>query len=574
MVESERLMMMSGTLVTVREGSKLRNIDSDNLARGDLVVIQPGEIVLADLRLTDARALEVDEFEVTGEILPVAKHAGKDDGVVYMGSRVVRGTGTGIVLATGDETEYGEALKQAWEYSRPASSDILKLEYLGLVVLLSPAFFYLIHTSQPGQQGILIALGGLLCVLLVLLQSSELFSHPVMSHEINRLQRRQVEIRDANALERMNQVDTFCFDKTGVLTTRHVEVKRYYLAGQSTVSNGASRDRVTDLIDLACALCHDIAYYESRTLGDPTDEALIAFAIKNGVNVEQMLERTHRIYDRPFDSENRYMMCGFEISGEAFYFVKGDPVVILGKCSLYITASGEERKVDTNFWRLNQANVNAITQNGSTVLALAYAQGNLEQAPLTYTFLCLLELGNVLQPAASEIIRQATKKGIRCLMLTGDRAETAKRIGEDCGIATNSSICLTGKLIERMNFGDVLRQIDDCALFAGLAPSQKGLLVRLLQKKGHCVAMIGDGANDAFALKAADIGISFLRNSSPIARRLSKINISDLMDLVTLIEASSRIRNRVRRLKIARFLAGSVCLVLPYWWVLARKSGQ
>jgi P-type Ca2+ transporter type 2C len=152
-------------------------------------------------------------------------------------------------------------------------------------------------------------------------------------------------------------------------------------------------------------------------------------------------------------------------------------------------------------------------------------------------------------------------------LLTGDRAETAVRISADSGITKNSRIFLTGRTMDRMDLAEVARQAKYCSVFARLLPSQKGVLIRLLQQKGHRVAMVGDGPNDGIALKAADIGISFVENSSPIARRLSKILINELADLLRLIEGAQRIKRRAKHLKLLRILILVVSMLSLYLWV-------
>jgi P-type Ca2+ transporter type 2C len=559
---------MDGTLVTILKDGKLINIDEDHLCKDDMVVFQAGEVIPADLRLVEAIDLEIDEFDVTGEIMPVTKNVEDRETFLYLGSRVTRGVGRGIVVATGEETEYGNVLRQSWERTRAYEFRLFEVEYVGLVLLVLPAFaMVLIQSSHP-----ILVMGVclLLATILLLLQNSGLFDHWIVSGEMKNLRHLHIEIRDPLALERMHEIDTICFDKTGVLTTRAMDVTNVYYADTTpAVSSLLAEGTTSELIKVACALCHDVTVYEKIDLANPIDQALISFAQKQGADVRDDLSRYKRVYDKPFDPENRYMACGFETGAETCFYAKGDPAVLLKMCDHYLDSAGVKKAADYEFWMRSKRCVDATNQNGGTAIALAYASGISNQAPRAYTFLCLLHLENSLQPGVQKLVREVRLNGKRSILLTGDRDETAARIGVDCGIANSSNVFLTGKTIERMPLEEVGRQSAYCSIFARLLPSQKGLVIRLLQQRHHRVAMVGDGANDGVALKVADVGISFVQNSSPIARRLSKILIVDIADLLRLIEASDRIKARASEMHALRAMLLVMTFLGIYVWAFA-----
>ncbi|EJF42406.1 haloacid dehalogenase-like hydrolase [Clostridium sp. MSTE9] len=335
-----------------------------------------------------------------------------------------------------------------------------------------------------------------------------------------------------------------------------MDVKNIYCEGDQSI--GAERstgDRLLHLIDIACALCNDVLFLEKLEQANAIDKALISFAEKNGMDVKNLLLQSKRIYDKPFDSENRWMACGYKLKDLGVcYFAKGDPDVILNMCDTQWLPSDGTRGADSNFRLLNNRMIRSINQWGNTSIALAYASGSADVLPQKYTFLCLLVLENSLEHGTIETIRRITDKGIRSIMLTGDRAETAVNIARECGMTENPGDYLTGNAIDRMAFAEIARQSDGCSVFARLLPSQKGIIIRLIQQKGHHVAMIGDGPNDGVALKVADVGISFAKNSSPIARRLSKILINELPDLLRLMEEACRIKRTNLILKWIRIL--------------------
>lgn len=555
---------MKDNPVTIIKNGKLVNVEENDLCLRDIVVVQAGDIVPADLRLTKTTGLEANEFDLTGEIMPVIKGV-RDNAMLYRGSSIIKGSGSGIVVATGEQTEYGQITKQLWEQNETYKLHFIEKKYFILVALLLPPF--IIRAAKSSNPALLILIYLISSVAFVLLQNDDIFRQWLISNETKKCGRYQIQIRDPAAFELLNQVDVVCFDKTGVLTTRQMNVKAIYLGDRLTNNiTGSSKDQTSYLINIACALCNDVLFFEKLVQANAIDKALISFAEKNDVNLKDLFRQSRRIYEKPFDSENRYMACGYKLKDQkVYYFAKGDPDVVLNMCDSYLISSGKKKAVDFDFLFRCNSKISSINQVGNTVIMLAYASGITNTAPGKYTFLCLLELENSLQYGARETIEKITEKGIRSIMLTGDRAETAVSISKKCKIAKNAESYLTGRVIDKMALDEVARQSDYCSVFARLLPSQKGVMIRLFQRKrGHHVAMIGDGPNDGIALSVADVGISFIKNSSPIARRLSKILIHDIRDLPRLLEEAARYKKTISYLKIIRVLILIITLLGSY----------
>jgi Ca2+-transporting ATPase len=354
-----------------------------------------------------------------------------------------------------------------------------------------------------------------------------------------------------------------------VLTTRDLEVKCIHFADETPDMDSFASDKyMYSLTKIACALCNDVVFFEKITLADSIDRALIAFATKNGINVNELMSKSKRIYEKPFDSEDRYMACGFELEDRKTYFAKGDPEIILKMCQNYTTVLGKEKKLDLEFLLSMNAKTHTINQNGDVAIALAYSSNAAENSPLHYTFLCLLQLENPVKPGVLNVVKTLQEEGIRALILTGDKPETALKISGEIGIENQSGYCLSGKSMAQMDLSEVARQSDYVSVFARLLPSQKGVLIMLLQQRNNVVAMLGDGANDTIALKVADVGISFVKNSSPLAKRESKILINDLADLLTIIQSSKRINWRVKYLTLFRVIILISMMLILYAWML------
>jgi magnesium-transporting ATPase (P-type) len=574
---------VSENIVTVVRDGKPVNIDEDDLRMGDTLLIQAGDLVPADLRLTQARGLEVDEWELTGEILPVAKRPGSDvDGDVdgnaarvYRGSRVTRGEGSGVVIATGADTEYAQCLLPPWErtpYARP-----LLLRRQSLVVLLPLLPPLGLAVAVYGWDARLLLLAAVLAVVVVLLENSDLFAHLMLMREARAIARSGIRLRDAAILETVERLNVACLDKTGVMTARDLSVKRIYLADAAPdLAYFAGEEELAKLVRLGCALCNDVVYAARVDLANPVDQALIRFAGTHGADIGAAHQEYRRVYDKPFDSEARYMACGFAAGDSKLYFAKGDPDVVLQLCQAYATAAGRaDNQADFEFWLAAKAHAAEISRSGDVAIALAYARrgaASAEDPPAAYTFLGLLHLENPLQPSVPGVLRALRGEGIRPLMLTGDRPETALKIGHEAGLAVGEKHALTGKQLAHMAAADIAHQAMYVTIFARLLPAQKGVLVRLLQQKGKVVAMVGDGANDTVALAVADVGIAFLHEGSPLARRVAPILINDLADVATVVRGARRMRRNVDELAVLRAIVLLALFLSLYGWVTFRYT--
>jgi len=529
----------------VRKGM-IVNIAADDLRVGDLVLIQTGDIVPADLKLLEAFHLELDEFGLAGEIMPVPKCVKPEAEVrVFQGSHVLRGHGKGVVTAAGEDTEYGKILKQSGRYSKDEKIQLIKKGHFVLLFLLVPAL--LIRLKYYDDHTLIYISYALLAFLLLLLQNDKLLKSLVLRRLQKKLFKRNIFLRHEGVLDDITKVDVFCFDKTGVLTSRDIKVKEIYLGGGNS-SCDCVRDRETwDIIMIGCTLCHDRAYHQTMALANPLDRALMSFAEENGVNIDESLRQYQRIYQKPFNSEERYMACGYEhvYSGKRIYFAKGDPEVLLKKCNSYVTPLGEKRSLDLSFLSAVRVKMEEMSHDGSVIIALACSENSFVKPPSSYTFLCLFRLENPLKPDAKAVLRELSEKGIRNVILTGDRTETALRIGAETGIENAAKFYLTGRNIEQMALSEVARQCEYVSVFTRLSPSQKGIITRIFQQRGHRVAVIGDGTNDVVALKSADVGISFVERSSPMAKRAAKVLINDLTDILRVVETARHAHRQV-----------------------------
>nr|MDO8115637.1 HAD family hydrolase [Candidatus Sigynarchaeota archaeon] len=534
---------------------------------GDVLLLQMGDIVPADAKLLEASGLEIDEFDLTGEIFPVEKKVeGNKDMMVYGGSRVIRGSGKGIIVAVGADAEYGKIL--AARYG-PVTRDVPPLiskKYAVAIVFVLPMFAAALLASRDVLFAASIFFG--IATLIMFALNRTRIGYAIAKREAENARENNVQISDENALEKFQSIDVVCFDKTGVLTTHDIEVNSIHLVDGAPGKNTT----VFKLVTTACALCNDVFFLDKPENMDPVDKALISFASENGIDVGKIMRESKRIYDKPFDSENRYMACGF-VSGDderRLFLMKGDPDIVRRMCKSCVTTSGEERSWEIDFISaINSKNI-AMNAEGFKTIALAYGHATSDDPPSFFTFLSLVQLENPVKPGTSDVIKKLKQKGIRPIILTGDRSEAAVKVGRDIGIDDASTSYLTGDVMQHMELEEIRRQSDYVSTYARLTPSQKALIVKLLQQKDHVVCMLGDGPNDTIAVKVADIGISFVENSATLAKRVSKILINNLAALLAIMESARKIERRsmlFTRLKVivVAFFLGTLLLKFMIW---------
>lgn len=530
----------------VRNG-RVVAIAADDLQIGDHVLIQAGDIVPADLKLLDAADLEVDEFELTGEIMPVSKRLQPNADIrVFQGSRVLRGHGKGLVIAAGEETEYGKMVKASGRYDKDDRPHRIKKGHLALLLLFLPAL--LVRFKFYHDHSLIFITYPLLVFFLLLLQNRQWGQRLIRRRLQQRLRRRNILLRDAGVLDDLRRINLFCFDKTGVLTSRLIKVKEIYLGGGNLSIDGVKDHKTWDILLTGSALCNDLEYHQEMALANSLDRAFMSFAEDHGIRLDQLRRQYRRIYQKPFTSEERYMACGFDSGpmGRRIFFAKGDPEVIGKRCNRYVAPGDEIKSLDISFWSALRTQIEEMSRDGSIVMALAFSENSFPSPPVSYTFLGLFRLENPLHPEAKRLWQDLRKRGIRNVILTGDRTETTWSIGAELGIEHAATLYLTGRQIDRMSLSEVARQCDYVSIFTRLSPSQKGIIARIFQQRGHTVAVVGDGTNDVIALKSADVGISFVERSSPLAKRAAKVLINDLSDIPLLLEAGRRAQRQFR----------------------------
>ena len=542
------------TEATVKRGGQVRRLPASELVPGDLVQLQAGARVPADLRLTASRDLQVAEAALTGESLPVEKDAQTAAPVeavladrltmVYASTLVTYGTAEGVVIAIGDGSEIGrisQLISSASELQTPLTRKIASFSRVLLVAILvlsALTFGVGVLRGQPVVDTLMAAIAlavgaipeGLPAALTVTLAIG-----------VSRMARRRAIIRNLPAVETLGSTTVICSDKTGTLTQNQMTVQEIFTLKGSYMVTGVGYDPEgsvsnNGVVDIALSetlkaglLCNDsqLVQIEDRWVvqGDPTEGALISAARKAGFSeADASMDRLDAI---PFDSQHQYMAT---LHADGSVYIKGAAEVLLQRCA---GAMGPDGRVNPCAVEAFQQAVESMASQGLRVLAFARLE---KPGARAIDFedikgLTLLGLQGMMDPPRPEAINavQASKQaGITVKMITGDHAFTAAAIGRQIGLCQDDcGTVLTGADLARLTDTELREQVELVNVFARVAPEQKLRLVEALQARGHVVAMTGDGVNDAPALKQANIGVAMGITGTDVSKEAADMILTD-----------------------------------------------
>ena len=555
--------MLSPQAMVLRDGQR-QTIPSDELVPGDVVFMQSGDKVPADMRLFRVKSLQVQESMLTGESVAVEKHIepvtdtaelGDRSCMVYSGTLVTYGQGSGVVVATGACTEIGRISTLLARVETLATPLLRQMSQFarwltGVIIVIAAVTFVfgIVVRNYPAAEMFIAAVG---LAVAAIPEGLPAIMTITLAIGVQRMAQRHAIIRRLPAVETLGSVTVICSDKTGTLTRNEMTVQSVATATDLFAVSGVGydphggfmcvdREIVPDdhpvLSELmrASLLCNDADLHESDgewvLQGDPTEGALLTLGIKAGLDPsfeEAVWPRTDVI---PFESEHRFMATlHHDHSGHGITYLKGAPERLLEMCVLQRTRDGDIQ-IDPGYW---QQQIHAMARQGKRVLAIACKAVGDDQRELTFadleTGLTLMGIVGMIDPPREDAIRavhRCQSAGIQVKMITGDHAVTAVAIGAQMDIGDGEKV-LTGHDIESMDEGALRTVVNEVDIFARSSPEHKLRLVRALQANGEVVAMTGDGVNDAPALKRADVGTAMGQNGTEVAKEAAEMVLAD-----------------------------------------------
>lgn len=541
----ESLKKLTSPRAVVRRDSVVREIAAAELVVGDVVILETGSQVPADLRLVQAWSLKIEESALTGESVPVEKTSEKPEvektavgerkNEAFMSTLVTAGRGEGIVTATGMQSEIGKVASMIRAVPREYTPLQKKLAELGKLlsvvsILLCVLLFGIAVLQKRNVIEMLITAISL--AVAAVPEGLPAVVTIVLAMSVSRMVRVNAIVRKLPSVETLGAVNVVCSDKTGTLTQNKMTVTACYVNDRHipvSMHNIRQQAEIPEMFLRGLALCQDAEVTGEEAVGDPTELALLQMAETCGIRKKQSEQQYPRIGERSFDSVRKMMTTVHRGDGRDFAYTKGAPDVLLGRCTK-IRINGSILPLGEAKRRKIQNVLEEMSSQALRVLALAMKTDGTKEELLQeeeLIFLGLVGMKDPIRPEAKDAVTKFKKASVQTVMITGDHAKTALAIAQELGIARKAKECMTGEELENLTDIELGNRLKEVRVFARVSPEHKVRIVRVLKKLGNVVAMTGDGVNDAPSLRMADIGIAMGKGGTDVAKQASDMILAD-----------------------------------------------
>jgi Ca2+-transporting ATPase len=578
----EALREMAAPAATVIREGRERRVPARELVPGDLILLATGDKVPADVRLIEAVNLQTVEAALTGESAPVEKHTrplederlptGDRKNMAYAGTAVTYGRGRAVVVATGMATEFGKIARmlEAVETSKTPLQENLdrvghalaRAAVVVVIIIVAPGLF-------RGQPFIEMFIFGVALAVAVVPEALPAVVTISLALGVKRMVRRNALVRRLPAVETLGSTSVICSDKTGTLTRDEMTTRRLFVGGRLLEVSGTGYEprgtfsmngtavepnESLSLLLRAAALASDARLERNEAgdkwevKGDPTEGALVVAAAKAGLGKAELDAQFPRVSEIPFMAETKRMTTLHETPDGITAYAKGAPEVIVQSCARLLTEGGEEPLDDARRAEVLEV-ARRMAGEALRVLAVAYKRDAApEDAEQGMTLLGLVGMIDPPRPEAQAAVRECEEAGIKVIMITGDHPLTAKAVADELGLSKAGQV-VTGAELEEMSDEELERAAGSVEVCARVSPAHKLRVVTALQKRGHVVAMTGDGVNDAPALKKADIGIAMGITGTDVSKEAAAMTLTDdnFASIVAAIEEGRGIFGNIKK---------------------------
>ncbi|MGJ7922454.1 calcium-translocating P-type ATPase, SERCA-type [Neobacillus sp. LXY-4] len=595
----QALKELSAPQVTVLRGGSWVKIPSKEIVPGDIIKFVSGDRIGADVRLIDSKSLEIEESALTGESLPVQKHTdslkheenigiGDLENMAFMGTMVTRGSGIGVVCATGMKTAMGQIanlLQNAETMDTPLQR---RLEQLGKILIIAALLLTVLVVVLGVMQGhdlYTMFLAGVSLAVAAIPEGLPAIVTVALSLGVQRMIKKNAIVRKLPAVETLGCASVICSDKTGTMTQNKMTVTHLWSGGKFWTVDGVgyepkgtfyhkdqpislNNEKALQQMLMFGMLCNhaEIAQKNNDYIidGDPTEGALLVAAMKAGYDRKQLLNQFEIVHEFPFDSTRKMMSVVVkDQSGKQFIVTKGAPDVLLGKCQS-ILSDNRTQYLSTETKLTVQTAINDLASQALRNIAIGFKPIpentvilHETEAEKDLIFIGLQGMIDPPRPEVKQAVKECREAGIKTVMITGDHIITAKAIAKQLGILTGKSKVMEGKALSDMSIDELEEVVEDVSVFARVSPEHKLKIVKALQNRGHVVAMTGDGVNDAPAIKAADIGVAMGITGTDVAKEASSLVLLDdnFATIKAAIKEGRNIYENIR--KFIRYLLAS-----------------
>ena len=566
--------------VKVKRNNKIIKIESSKLVIGDIVIIEDGDYVPADIRIIKNYSIKTDESSLTGE----SKQISKTDAILigdipladrknmlYSGTFLVYGHGVGIVVATGMDTELGkiaQLLNKNDKSLTPLQKKMNEIsKFLTIVVLFIGLLLFIVGKIR-GNNILEVFMLAVSLAVAAIPEGLPAAITVILSIGVQNMAKEKSIVRNLSSVETLGCTEIICSDKTGTLTQNKMSVTKISIGTQFININNIKMDKIEKLVN-CMVLCNNAKKSNDEILGDPTETSLISFVDNLNFDINKINDENNRIYELPFDSNRKMMSVLISNSNKIEVYCKGAVETIINKCNyIYI----DNKKMPFTNKIKKEIIENNLKMSKKTLRVLAYAYKEFDNIPNKLNSetiendLTFIGLSGMIDPPRPEVynaVKNCFNAGMIPIMITGDNIDTAIAIAEEIGIYKNNYRAITGVELDNMTEEDFEKDINNIRVYARVSPENKLRIVNTWKKLGKVVAMTGDGVNDAPAIKAADIGIGMGITGTEVSKNVSSMIISDdnFASIVKAVEEGRRIYANIQNV-ITYLLASNLAEII------------
>ena len=523
----EALKKISSPKALLKENGRIREVAASELIAGDVVCLEAGRQIPADLKLLEAVNLKIEESALTGESVPVLKDTEKNNRA-YMSTNVTYGRGEGVVTAIGMDTEIGKIarmIQSAPSQKTPLQKRLADLgKVLSAVSVILCVLLFLIAVCQKRDVMEMLITAISLAVAAVP-EGLPAIVTMVLALSVSRMVRVHTIVKRLPSVETLGCVSVVCSDKTGTLTQNCMTVARCLSGGRICSPDSLDTERDRDFLR-GFVLCNDAELSEETRLGDPTELALLDMGAGKGLYRHSLEKRWKRVDEIPFDSSRKMMTTLHRSAEGTVSYTKGSPDEILEK-SRYILSGGRAVPIRETDRKEIRSVLKQFTGDALRVLALGMRTGPARAEERDLIFVGMAGMADPVRPETKGAVEEFKRAGVRTVMITGDRSDTAFAVARELGIASQPRECMSGEKLQSMDDAVFENRLPEIRVFAHVSPEHKVRIVTALKKAGEIVAMTGDGVNDAPSLKCADVGIAMGMAGTDVAKNAADIVLTD-----------------------------------------------